>query len=53
MNGEAEPQAELTLIFCYRNAVGISRKVDPDFPEPIQQQRIEADDDPGLRSTQR
>jgi hypothetical protein len=41
--GEPEPQAELTLIYCYRNAVGISRKVDPDFPEPIQQQRIEAD----------
>jgi hypothetical protein len=41
--GEPEPQAELTLIYCYRNAVGVSRKVDPDFPEPIQQQRIEAD----------
>ena len=41
--GEPEPQAELTLIFCYRNAVGISRKVDPDIPVPIQQQRIEAD----------
>ena len=40
---EAEPQAELTLIFCYRNAVGISRKVDPEVPLPIQQQRIEAD----------
>ena len=43
-DGEAEPQAELTLIYCYRNAVGISRKVDPDLPVPIQQQRIEADD---------
>jgi hypothetical protein len=43
-NGEAKTQAELTLIFCYRNAVGISRKVDPELPVPIQQQRIEADD---------
>ncbi len=42
-NGEAEPQAELALIYCYRNAVGISRKVDPEVPLPIQQQRIEAD----------
>jgi hypothetical protein len=40
---EAEPQAELSLIFCYRNAVGISRKVDPEVPLPIQQQRIEGD----------
>ena len=40
---EAEPQAELSLIYCYHNAVGISRKVDPEFPLPIQQQRIEAD----------
>ena len=43
-NGEAQPQAELALIFCYRNAVAISRKVDPDSPVLIQQQRIEADD---------
>jgi hypothetical protein len=43
-DGEAKPQAELSLIFCYRKAVGISRKVDPDLPVPIQQQRIEADD---------
>ena len=43
-DSEAEPQAELTLIFCYRNAVGISRKVDPELPLPIQQQRIEADE---------
>ena len=43
-DGEAEAQAELTLIYCYRKAVGISRKVDPDLPVPIQQQRIEADD---------
>ena len=43
-DGEAEPQAELALIYCYRNAVGISRKVDPELPVPIQQQRIEADD---------
>ena len=43
-DGEAKPQAELALIYCYRKAVGISRKVDPDLPVPIQQQRIEADD---------
>jgi hypothetical protein len=42
-NGEAEPQAELTLVYCYVNAIGISRKVDPDRPLPIQQQKIEAD----------
>ena len=39
---EAEQSAELTLLFCYRNAGGISRKVDPELPIPIQQQRIEA-----------
>jgi hypothetical protein len=43
-NGEDKTQAELSLIYCFRNAVGISRKVDPDLPVPIQQQRIEADD---------
>ncbi len=42
-DAEPEPQAQLALLFCYRNAVGISRKVDPDLPVPIQQQRIEAD----------
>ena len=33
-DGEAEPpsQAELTRIYCYKNAVGINRKVDPDTP---------------------
>ena len=39
-----------TLIYCYRNAVGISRKVDPDVPFRSRQQRIEADERPGLRS---
>jgi hypothetical protein len=42
-DGEAKSSAELALIFCYRNAIAISRKVDPDFPRPIQQQRLEAD----------
>ncbi len=31
-------------IYCYRNAIAISRKVDPDAPILIQKQRIEADD---------
>ncbi len=43
-DSEAKPKAELALIYCYRKAVGISRKVDPDLPVPIQQQRIEAED---------
>jgi hypothetical protein len=43
-DGESKSQAELTLIFCYRDAVAINRKVDPDAPILIQQQRIEADD---------
>ena len=42
--GAAEPQAELTLINCYRKALAISRKVDPDAPILIQQQRIDAVD---------
>ena len=43
-DGEAKTQAELTLLFCYRNAIAISRKVDPDTPTLIQKQRIEAVD---------
>jgi hypothetical protein len=43
-DGEAESSAELALIFCYHNPLAISRKVDPDFPRPIQQQRLEAVD---------
>jgi hypothetical protein len=33
---------QLAIIECYCNAIGISRKVDPDRPEVLQQQRIEA-----------
>jgi hypothetical protein len=35
---------QLAIIECYRNAIGISRKVDPDRPEVLQQQRIEANE---------
>jgi hypothetical protein len=38
-----KPKPELTLIYCYRDAVAISRKVDPDAPILIEQYRIEAD----------
>ena len=41
---EAEPKPEISLIYAYRNAVAISRKVDTDSPRVLQQQRIEADD---------
>ncbi len=34
---------QIALIFTYHNAVAISRKVDPDSPQVLQQQRIEAD----------
>jgi hypothetical protein len=43
-DGAAEPQAELTLINCYRKALAISRKVDADAPIVVQRQKIEADD---------
>ena len=36
--------SSLALIFCYHNPLAISRKVDPDLPRPIQQQRLEAVD---------
>ncbi len=38
----ADDGPQLAIIECYRNAVGISRKVDPDRPQILQQQRIEA-----------
>ena len=38
----ADEGPQLAIIECYRNAIGISRKVDPDRPEVLQQQRIEA-----------
>ena len=43
-NGDDEPGPQLTLIKCYRNAIGVSRKVDPIAPIVLQKQRIEADD---------
>lgn len=42
-DSEAEPKPQITLIYSYRNAVAINRKVDPDSPRVLQQQRIEAD----------
>ena len=41
---EADDQPQLALIECYKNAVGISRKVDPILPMVLQQQRIEAEE---------
>jgi hypothetical protein len=38
----ADEGPQLAVIECYRNAIAISRKVDPDRPEILQQQRIEA-----------
>ncbi len=38
----ADEGPQLAIIECYRNAIGISRKVDTDRPEVLQQQRIEA-----------
>jgi hypothetical protein len=39
-----EDGPQLALIECYRNAIGISRKVDPILQEVLQQQRIEAEE---------
>jgi hypothetical protein len=39
---KSKPQ--ITQVFSYRNAIAINRKVDPDAPRALQQQRIEADD---------
>jgi len=41
---EGDSQAQLALLYCYRKAVGINRKVDPDAPILLEKQRIEADD---------
>jgi len=43
-NGEEKPKPELTLVYCYKNAIAINRKVDPDAPILIEQWRLEADD---------
>jgi hypothetical protein len=40
---EDDSQPQLTTIFSYHNAVGISRKIDPDTPTVLQYQRVEAD----------
>jgi hypothetical protein len=39
-----QPKAQLALITCYRNAVGVTRKVDPDTRILLQKEWIEADD---------
>jgi hypothetical protein len=43
--GESQPRAEadLSLIYCYGNALGVSRKIDPDLPIVNQQQIIRAE----------
>ncbi len=43
-NNRTEEGPQLAIIECYRNAIGISRKVDPARPEVLQQQRIEAEE---------
>src|SRR5262249_20164930 len=37
---KGQPKADLMLIYCFGNAVGVSRKVDPDLPIVNQQQII-------------
>ncbi len=39
---ETPPQAELARIYCYKNAIAINRKVDPDSPTLLQKQKIYA-----------
>ena len=41
--GENDSKPQITQVFSYRNAIAINRKVDPDAPRVLQQQRIEAD----------
>src|SRR5262249_20386077 len=43
-NNGSDDRPPLALIECYQNAIGISRKVHPDFAAVLQQQRIEADE---------
>jgi hypothetical protein len=43
-SNESSPGPQLALIKCYRNAILISRKVDPLAPILLQQQRVEADE---------
>jgi hypothetical protein len=42
-SSEEDSQPQLTLMYAYTNAVGISRKIDPDTPTLLQYQRVEAD----------
>ncbi len=37
---QAESKAQLALLYCYKNAWGISRKVDPDSPKLLEEQKI-------------
>jgi hypothetical protein len=43
-NDSADEEPQLALIECYKNAIGINRKVHPDVAAVMQQQRIEADE---------
>ncbi len=42
--GKGRPQVDLSLIYCYVNAVAVSRKYDPDFPEIVQQQLVKSNE---------
>jgi len=42
--GEADTDPQLVLLYCYRNAVGVTRKVDPETPTLIEKRRVEADE---------
>jgi hypothetical protein len=41
---DEQPQPQLALIECYRNAVLINREVDPDLPILVQKKRVEAEE---------
>jgi hypothetical protein len=43
-NDNADDQPQLALIECYKNAVGLSRKVHPSIAAVLEQQRIEANE---------
>jgi hypothetical protein len=41
---DTDDQPQLTLLYCYRKAVGINRRVDALTPTLLEQRRVEADD---------
>ena len=43
-DGKGRPQVDLSLIYCYVNALAVSRKYDPDFPEIVQQQIVQSNE---------